>query len=244
MRRKFELLMKDLWRALELPTKQDYPLTIAAWGARHFSHELVADPLKVRQVLDFIRALRISGVTGRRTAEEALMESLIDLASQCGGELGSTNCPRPSGFDRTTDATAEQQPMLRVLQELHDFALACFQFKRPRDSFGGTRRGLAFEILGEVGGVVDLPQVVDMARKALKKSKSIESRHAANFLHAYFSRRDGALDDAITAELLSLAEAADSRSTAFSALNALVETGTICEFEALDRMDEWKSKHY
>lgn len=175
MRRKFELLMKDLWGALELPTKQDYPLTIAAWGVRHFSHELVADPPKVRQVIDFIRALRLSGVTGRRSAEEALMESLIDLASQCGGELGSTNCPLPSGIDRTTDATAEQQPMLRVLQELHDFALACFQFKRPRDSFAGTRRGLAFEILGEVGGVVDLPQVVDMARKALKKSKSIES---------------------------------------------------------------------
>jgi hypothetical protein len=44
-------------------------------------------------------------------------------------------------------------------------------------------------------------------------------------------------------ELLTLAETTDSRSTAFSALNALVETGTICEFEALDRLDDWKSRN-
>jgi len=44
-------------------------------------------------------------------------------------------------------------------------------------------------------------------------------------------------------ELLTLAEKTDSRSTAFSVLNALVETGVIGEFEALDRLDDWKSRH-
>lgn len=63
------------------------------------------------------------------------------------------------------------------------------------------------------------------------------------------AERDFALSQAVwdlsnfTKELLSLAERTDSRSTAFNALNALVETGTISEFEALDRMDDWKSRH-
>jgi hypothetical protein len=43
--------------------------------------------------------------------------------------------------------------------------------------------------------------------------------------------------------LLALAEQTDSRSTAFGALNALVETGKISEFQALDRLDDWKSRH-
>jgi len=91
--------------------------------------------------------------------------------------------------------------------------------------------------------VVDLPEVVTLARKSLKKAKSIESRQAADFLNKYFKERGLAQDDPIVDELLSLAAATDSRSTVFSALDVLVETGTISEFEAIDLMDDWKSKH-
>jgi len=42
---------------------------------------------------------------------------------------------------------------------------------------------------------------------------------------------------------LPLAERTHSRSTDYSALNALVETGKISEFQALDRLDDWKSRH-
>ncbi|MBU6400492.1 MAG: hypothetical protein KGS61_09255 [Verrucomicrobia bacterium] len=49
--------------------------------------------------------------------------------------------------------------------------------------------------------------------------------------------------DATIQELLALAQQTNSRSTAVGALNALVETGVISEFEALDRLDDWKGKH-
>ena len=143
----------------------------------------------------------------------------------------------------TGTAPEEFRPLLQALHGLHDFALGCFEFKRPRDSFGGTRRGLAFEILGHVGRVVDLPEVVAMARLSLKKEKSVEAAQAAEFLQQYFTDRCLSRDDKMVGELLTLAETTDSRSTAFSALNALVETGTICEFEALDRLDDWKSRN-
>ena len=147
------------------------------------------------------------------------------------------------GFEAVDKIPVKLQPVLEVLREVHDFALACFQFKRPRDSFGGTRRGLAFGILRNVGRAVDLPEVVSMARQALRKTKSAVGRQASEFLNEYFTERDFPPDDAMIDELLSLAEATDSRSTALSALHTLVETGAISEFEAWDRLDDWTSRH-
>ena len=243
MRRKFELLMNDFWQALENPAKAVSDLRVAAWGLMQFTRELVPDAVKVRQVLEFVRALRSSDAPGRQVAEEQLMEDLSYLARQCGTVLKDAECPRLTGFASATAAPPKLQPVLEVLRELHGFALSCFEFKRPRDSFGGTRRALAFEILGRVGLAADLPEVVCMARKALKKAQSVEARQAAEFLQGYFSERCLSPDDEMIEELLSLAEATDSRSIAFNALNALVETGVISEFEALDRMDNWKDKH-
>ena len=45
-------------------------------------------------------------------------------------------CQRIPTFDLIEVAPEEFQPRLQVLRDLHDFALACFAFKRPRDSFG------------------------------------------------------------------------------------------------------------
>lgn len=246
MRRKFELLMKDLWQALEKPAQEGRggrDLAVAASGLMRFTPEIKADAVKMRQVLAFIQALRSSDAPGRQVAEERLMEELSYLAGQCGRVLEDAGCRRLTGFDKATTAPVELQPVLGVLRELHDFALACSNFKRPRDSFGGTRRGLAFEILGGVAVAVDLPEVVGLARQALKKAQSVEARQAATFLQGYFTERDLSPDDDLIDELLSLAETTNSRSTAFNALNTLVETGIISELEALSRLDDWKDKH-
>lgn len=243
MRHKFELLMQDFWQALAQPGQDRSIMVMACYGLRRFFPELMRDADKVGQVLDFVQALRSSGTPGRQLAEEQIMESLSDLARHCGGSLDDAKCPRFSGFEMTAAAAGEFQPMLQVLRGLHDFALACFRFKRPRDSFSGTRRGLAFEILHGVGTVVDLPEVVSMARQALKKVNSVEGRQAADFLQRYFTGRGLVQDETMIQELLSMVEATDSRCSAFSALNALVETGAIGEFEALNRMDDWKDKH-
>jgi hypothetical protein len=169
-----------------------------------FAPELVPDAAKVRQALAFVRALRSSDAPGRQVAEERLMEELSYLAGKCGKFLEDDGWPRLTGFDMATAAPVELQPVLGVLRELHDFALACFQFKRPRDFFGGTRRALAFEILGRVGLAVDLPEVVGMARQALKKTQSVEARQAAEFLQVYFGERGLSPDDEMVEELLSL----------------------------------------
>jgi hypothetical protein len=202
----------------------------------------VEESLKVRQVLAFVQALRCSDAPGRQVQEEQLMEILSSLAYNTAGWLEEAKCQRVPAFDLIGAAPVEFHPRLQLLHDLHDFALACFAFKRPRDNFGGRRRGFAYEILGHVGKMVDLPEVVTMARQSLKKTNSVESRQAADFLKEYFIERDLPQDGTIIAELLTLAEMADSRSTVFGALDALVETGAISEFEAISRMDDWKSK--
>ena len=58
-----------------------------------------------------------------------------------------------------------------------------------------------------------------------------------------FQDRDEAPDDDLVEALLGVAERTRSRSIAVGALNFLVETGAISEFQALDRMDAWKERN-
>ena len=133
-----------------------------------------------------------------------------------------------------------------VVAELRDYALECLRFNaRPRDAFAGARRGQSFEILGIAGRLFDLPEALDMARQALRRSRSQTVRGAIIFLEDYFKAREGMeVPDDIHTALLTVAETTDSRSTATGALNVLVETGEISDMEALDRLYDWKDKHH
>lgn len=244
-RRKLELLLSDIRTLLTGPVGSpgDDALPLAVWGLAIFRERLSRDVAAMRALLEVTCLLRASDRPGRQVAEERIMDHLQNLAWKCGGRLDDAKLKRLPDFSEINQVSAELQPALQVLQELHDFALTCFVFKRPRDSFGGRRRALAFDILAEVGLYVDLPEAVRLARQALRKTQSVEARQAAEFLQHYSAARGLQPDEATTQELLALAEGTDSRSTAFGALNALVETGTISEFEAWDRLDDWKSKH-
>ena len=243
--RKLEPWLNDIRSLLADRTRapRDYALARAAWDLFPFLDQLSRNASQTRAVLEVVGLLRASDGAGRQVAEEQLMETLQRLAWQCSGCLEDTKAARLRHLDALDQLRPELRSTFEVLRELRDFALACWEFKRPRDSFGGRRRALAFDILAEVGRWVDLPQAVSLARRALRKTQSVEARQAAEFLQRYLAARAMSPDEATTEELLALAHQTDSRSTAFGALNALVETGTISEFEALDRLDDWKSRH-
>lgn len=243
-RHEFELLLGDLYRLLADTTGAERygKLSLALWNLTTFREELTREPAKVGQLLEFAHALRGSAGPGRQLAEERVMGHLSFLAGRCIEHLEGAGFQRVPGFPATPEVAPEWQPTWLVLRALHDFALTCFDFCRPRDAFAGHRRGLAFDLLGQVGTLVDLPDVLVKARQALRRAQSVESRQAAAFLEEYFQARSLSPDDDTVSALLSLAEKAASRSTAFRALNTLVETGVISELQALDRMDDWKSK--
>jgi hypothetical protein len=244
-RHKFELLLKDFERLLADRTRRegDYALFSAVENLVHFEAALAQDPAKIRQLTAFAYALRSSDAIGRQVAEERLMGVFDYIAHLCLDRLKAAGFQRTPAFPPPHEVAAGLQPVVLVLRELRQFALTCFQFKRPRDAFGGRRRALAFDILGKIAFLVDLPDAVQQAQAALRHARSVEARHAATFLQSYSRERDQCLDDATIEQLLALAERTDSRSTALQALGALVETHTISEWEAIDRMDDWKARH-
>lgn len=190
-RRKFELLLADLWRIIADPkrVKRDSALSLAVWNVRAFSLSLMRDPTKTRQVVEFAGALRSSDAPGRQVAEEELMRELASLAWKCSQTLEIAELTRRAKGRAAQGAALEFQPVLQVLQVLHDYALGCFQFTRPRDAFGGRRRGCAFSILTFVGRVVELPHVVRLVEQAANKD-SAEGWQANQFLDDYFAEDD------------------------------------------------------
>jgi len=66
-------------------------------------------------------------------------------------------------------------------------------------------------------------------------------RDALEFLHTHFDRFETQPDPKLTVVLLKLSERTDSRSVASSALDLLVNTGVISEFEALNRLGNRRS---
>jgi hypothetical protein len=244
-RRKLELLLNDMRSLLADPARGpgDFTLTQAVWNLWDFNEEMSRDAAKMRAVLELACRVRASDCPRRQVAEERLMGYLVVLAGDRGTRLEEAGLARLPNFSGIAQAPPELQATCEVLRELRNFALACFEFKRPRDSFGGRRRALAFEILTAVGRWFDLPEVVVLAQQALGKAESVESRMAAEFLKEHLAERDLSRGDEMTEALLSLVERTHTRSTAFNALDALVETGTISESEAQERLDEWKSKH-
>jgi hypothetical protein len=243
--RKLESLLGNIRSLIadDMRDRKDYSLVHAVGDLSVFLYQMPADVAATRAILEVTCQLRASTGPGSRVAEERLMSSLQNLAWRCRGGLEDAGVARLPGFSAITQAPPEIQPTLHVLRELHDFALTCFAFKRSRDSFSSRRRAMAFDILGEIGRTIDLPEIVSLARQALRKARSVEAGQAADFLSHYFTTRDEAPDDETMADLLALSKRTDARSTVFSALNALVETGRISEFEAIDRMDDWKSGH-
>lgn len=242
--------MTELRKGLDrsVPAAEKLPLGVALHYLIEFTDRLSENPEQLRQLLEFGRAVRSSGVPGRHHAERELLGTLSWITGLCKAHDDETETDEkdetePPGFEterRTKPLSAAQ---MEVFLELRDYALDCLVFKRSRDSFSGQRRALAYEILGEVGRRDDLPDVVLRARKQLQEPDAVETRAAADFLLEYYSARDLPIDDEIVAELLAMSERTSSRTNIFGALNALVETGVIGEMEALGRMDDWKDRH-
>jgi len=56
--------------------------------------------------------------------------------------------------------------------------------------------------------------------------------------------RDEPMDDDLENALLTFTKRTRSRGLAVGALNILVEVGSISDFEAIERMDAWKTAHW
>jgi hypothetical protein len=210
-----------------------------------FDDEIAGDAGKAALLLEAARAVRESTGAGRGMAEEKIMRCIEAVARIARGRLedaGVRSIPDRQTID-ALDASVRQSG--HIVGLLCDYALDCLRHKAvARDQNAGLRRGLAFQILAAATGCFDPSETLDFARQALRRNRSQEVRGAIVFLEDYFkAHADTPMPDDIVNSLLTVAEKTDSRSTATGALNVLVETGDISDWEALDRISDWKEKH-
>ena len=247
-RRKFQLLIADIRVALaDVARENRYgDLFHATCELVRFEDELAGDIGKVRELIAVARAIRDTTGPGRSVAEQKIIDTLKGIAWTSCSVLEEAGVPRIPDLAAADALVPHLRRSILIVGELRDYALECLRFNaRPRDAFAGARRGQSFEILGIAGRLFDLPEALDMARRALPRSRSQTVRGAIIFLEEYFKAREAMeVPDDIRTALLTVAETTDSRSTATGALNVLVETGEISDMEALDRLDDWKNKHH
>jgi hypothetical protein len=238
--------MADIRKYAADPTlaNRDILLGRSANDVSRYSNELITDAPAMTLLLETVLLLRESTGPSKCRAEEEMLRVLRHVAWGCVGclqEAGMTReACRKAGLQSADPAL---QPMCAVLTLLLAFAKECFVFSRPRESFAGQRRSLAFEILGVIGGLLDLPDAVELARQAVKKGRA-DASGAMTFLETYLAARKETPDEDLQAALLRFAKRAKRRGLAVGALNVLVETGTIGELDACDRIDEWKAEHW
>ncbi len=215
-RHRFELLLADFQKYLLAPHDDDRAsrLYTAASNVQRFVDALVHDVARTRALLSTIHDLRVFGGAGAQVAEERLMEVLRYLARQCRDlYLGEYEVEFPrSPPIRPSEASRAQ--VIEVLREVCAFSHACFDFRRPRDAFGGRRRGLAFSILGAAAPVVVEPASVDRAEAVVRSGRGAEVKGAFEFIAALVPREDN------------------------TSWGDYIED----EADALDRIDEWREK--
>jgi hypothetical protein len=158
--------------------------------------------------------LRVIGGAGAQVAEEHMMEMLGHLARRCRDLYLRDYEIRFPGRPSIRESAASRAQLLEVLRELGAFAVGCFDFRRPRDAFGGRRRCLAFWILAAAAPLVAEPAWVDRAEAAVRTGRKAEIQGAFVFIGALVPREDD------------------------TPYGDYVED----EADALDRIDEWREQ--
>lgn len=231
-RRSYTRWIKDFEQALSHPPKGDPSTTLPAlaWDAYAFHEQIRDSPEKAAALIQICRQVRKVSGRGRQCAEEKLMEHLRHIASDCCDALVEAN---------------SHPACERALDCIVQYALDCLGFRRPRDTFGGRRRAFSLEILGEACAIKEIPEALEYAIAVLDNKSANEVYGALCFFDHYFNhaQTEREMSEQLIGHLLETAEKTTKRSHAAAALAILVQYGAIGEFEAMDRMDDWKEKN-
>jgi len=196
-----------------------------------------------KQFIDLEKEIRNTSFAGRNIAEQRLLDLLSRRIFDCVQILQDIPILSSIKEIEHINASDDNYELYLIIRETTNFAFEIFQFKRPRDSFGGKRRAAAFEILTEVSRIIDLPEAVELAMERLKMRGEKEIYSALEFIEKYHLYRKMALGKKLIDKIQSLAKRTKFRYVAVSALDVLVKTDVISECEALYQLDEWKENN-
>ncbi len=202
----------------------------------------------VKRLIQFGEKFRQMKGPGRYRIEEGLFKLLYQQLYFFRRMFNEDEFPFP--IDRNEiDAAAESERKPGMKEELarfldiETFALDSYTFKRARDSFAGNRRAFPLNLLMELIYYFKSAKGLELARKSLKNKNSTELHAAFDFLKHFYVRMDKDVEDDLYEQLIKMSEKTKKREVASGALDVLVRTGTISDWEALDRIDEWKQEN-
>jgi len=147
------------------------------------------------------------------------------------------------GIIKTLPSIEHANKKEKAALQFIDFAKKLLRIKISRDSFSGTRKGYAIDLLGALTDYFEFPEFIEICKKALKEKSKKQFFETIQALEGYFKNRNIAPDEEIINRVEKRFEKAKTRSEAVGCLAFLVNTGVISEFGALDRIDEWKEKN-
>ncbi len=131
----------------------------------------------------------------------------------------------------------------KVVFQFIEFAKKLLVIKIPRESFSGTRKGYAIDLLGNLAEYFEFPEFMELAKKSLKQKSKNQFFDTIQALEMYYKKREIDVDEEIIDLVDKRFAKAKTRSEAVGCLSFQVNTGVISEFGALSRIDEWKEKN-
>lgn len=200
---------------------------------------------QAQAVCDLERKLFSARGANRQAIEERVLETLAHVASACEPDPEmeqeeSAETPlSTTSVDLQNATNNERNAIAAILCQLVRDVL---HLNIPRDNFNNKRKSHAIEILGTVAKYHDVPELLDICKATISSGKPVLVRAGIEAYQRYLLCRNEEPCEKMAALLDDTFHKTGDRSVAFAALNSQVETGYVTDFEALLRMDEWKSE--
>ncbi len=206
----------------------------------HFNDFTLND---LEQIIDFERYVICNKGVGRMLAERRILEAFNFLTY---GMCEILDFEIEILDERLIEHTKDEElrKIHQVSFRLLKFAKELSDYSIPRDSFTSRRKGFALGIISQLSNYYTISNRFDLFIEALQSKKEKLIVEALKELHVYYEEKpDEPLAENIVKELDCLILNTKNRSIASGVLNLQVITKHISEFEALDRIDDWKEKY-
>ena len=131
----------------------------------------------------------------------------------------------------------------KIVKLLVEFVEKIFAFKKERDGFASKRKMKCLSILRELTFDYEIPKALELAIICLESKKDILILGALEFFDTTMGKYENLFTSEFIEKLDKIISKTKSRSIIVGALDLQVSFGNISEFEALDRLDDWKEKY-
>lgn len=203
---------------------------------------------ELKQVIQLTKKVARKEKNTSKTLEKKILEAVVYYTENHVGLILDTglksNLTIEEYIKNTKIETGEKY--LQKSLELEELADDLLKVTKSRDSFSGERKGAATKILTELSRVFKIENLEEIYLKNLKARGGKLLIETLECIQEYYKEERGnpEMEDKIIEAIDKRANKSKKRSELVGCLQTLIELNHIDELDALDRVSEWKEKHY